>query len=166
MLLRNIFGRFWAGVICLSLLFPCTGQLVKYMLKCVCIVCSSFTGLAQGAGAARFDPVLGTHCKLLEWHVGFLALVTLWSSLVYCLQFWSSRYSGHCLQLLGLHCHHMKTAGSLAEQRGLSGSVLSIISVSWELGYLYLPFNHHSNVLRPQRGVLGCFCWEVWKQLF
>lgn len=45
-LLRNIFGRFWAGVICLSLLFPCTGQLVKYMLKCVCIVCGSFTGLS------------------------------------------------------------------------------------------------------------------------
>lgn len=45
--LRNIFfARFWAGIFYLSLLFPCAGQFVKYVLKCICIVCESFTGLS------------------------------------------------------------------------------------------------------------------------
>lgn len=44
LLLRNIFGRVRAGVLCLSLLFPCAGQFVKYVLKCV--LCESFTGLS------------------------------------------------------------------------------------------------------------------------
>lgn len=46
--------------------------------------------LVLGADTALFDVVLGGHCRLLEGHVGLLALVTLWNGLVYCLQLWSS----------------------------------------------------------------------------